>query len=1425
MDRQDVLLRLLTMLSSGWPLLVDASIKGAFLLMAAGLLTLAMRRRSTAQRHLVWLSAVSGALAMPLLSALRAVEASPSPTDADAQRQVSAPSLQRAETATRGRVVDAQGRGIAGAAIKRANSSWTATTDADGYFPLPEMKAGETARLSVSAPGFLPRGDMHVFHREKGQYGVSGQWPIRLARPVTLSGRVLGSQGKPLAGAPLGIDTWINLPQKKGSSGNDDGAVTDQQGRFTIGNLPPGSHVIYDPSHAPRSIPEKGAYGAVVVEPNDGEKLTDLTIDLSQSTASVEGQVIGPDGKPLAGTTVYFGRFRQWQRQSGGSGPNPSSPVTGADGRYKVTGLGPGQWYVGSSHPHFQRGSPSKIVTLTPGQTVHQDVRVTEHNDEDNAVSRAVAEAERTDDLQKLARDLYCFGGVPPVIEDLAAFGYVTFLSLASGQVNSCRVDVKSLGLPRTTAPEEIARAAHAGELYFAPPNQLVTINGTIVAPFAPPASKGGDMLDQITQMTRAQLVEQVEASRRQNPDADGRRIAVRAGEKYLVVRSDNQGFLMHVDHVGSQGVGLTFLCVGHLRLAQPPPPKAATPAEPAKTVAKPENSTTVNGQVVDDETGRPIESFIYQGGRVDDKAPAKIRWGYFESRAMPVQPEGKLDATIDWNDEWRWRIVAPGYLPQPILDKPPAAGVQTITDHKVRLKRGRNVAGRVLNHDGTPAAGAAVFLVGPLFAWIGQGKALWDDCGPTLLEDNRITRTTADSEGRFTLSGGGSGAEAIAVSTPRLDAWAVPVPDSAAAAKGPEFTVKLPAPGRLILRYDIPGGPPEVKAWLSLQRSKMPGWNQVSYVREPRIANGGQVVLDDLPPGKYYLARVKPGQGWYCDHRDVTVESGKTATSDFARRRGTFVEGRVVGMKEEMFADRPADRATSRRLPSACVPRRKIIVRSVTGDTDRMVYDAVDFDADGKFKTDLLLPGQYEITAEWYVPEKYWNMMYTGLRGPDCSGRAVVTVPENGPPPQVTIELQSFGAKGGLPVRIRATDARTGKPIPSLTVIPAFRQRLPERPTWQSHAMKRLTGSRVEYLIESPWPATLLRIEADGCRPFITRPIERHEGKVTLDVALEPDAGLAGKVLLPDGTPAKGASVAVCTWTNEVVVRDGAIRYIGHGAKFRKLVETAADGTFLVAGEADPWVLVVAHASGYAEVPAAEFAKSSTVRLKPWGRIEGRLVLSGKPVAGHLIHVVGTAGNDVIFHNDQMVTTDAAGRFVAEHVRPVRLFVQPRFKQGDSTVGLLWVSGHITIAPGETTRITLPRPGRPIVGRVTLPPDTGLRLADYAITADIALYPPPLPFDEMSKQRVAAYDALMKSENGSMFHRDKIAVNAGGTFRIDGLPETHYMLHVKADRKPDAPPVAAGQTHGSKTKEVEVLPLADSKEPVDLGDVVLRFQ
>jgi protocatechuate 3,4-dioxygenase beta subunit/Zn-dependent protease with chaperone function len=339
-----------------------------------------------------------------------------------------------------------------------------------------------------------------------------------------------------------------------------------------------------------------------------------------------------------------------------------------------------------------------------------------------------------------------------------------------------------------------------------------------------------------------------------------------------------------------------------------------------------------------------------------------------------------------------------------------------------------REISGRVFYHDGTPAARAAVFVLSGPIPIIGDGKAMKhsakrDDANRKItmekIEDESVIKAIADAEGRFRLPAGSGHAIGVAVSAPRYDLHIMQISDEVVA-KESELTIKLPEAGRLVVKHDVPGGQPQAKLFLKrADPQNDPGWplsmmNGPDNSREPLVANKGQVVFDNLPPGKYVLARQKPV---YCDLHTVVVEGGKTVTDGFVHDRGAPVEGRVVGLKPGMFAEAGGSRVgatISVRPEDASDDLVSAAFSTILAKPGRYprVFDSLTCGADGRFKTEQLLPGKYAIIAECSVPpdpEYKPDGPMGHIMFPAFLGRTVVTVPETGQAPPVTIELKPY--------------------------------------------------------------------------------------------------------------------------------------------------------------------------------------------------------------------------------------------------------------------------------------------------------------------------------------------------------------------------------------------------------------------------------
>ncbi len=401
---------------------------------------------------------------------------------------------------------------------------------------------------------------------------------------------------------------------------------------------------------------------------------------------------------------------------------------------------------------------------------------------------------------------------------------------------------------------------------------------------------------------------------------------------------------------------------------------QTATPKEAPKPT--PEPYLDITAKVVDDETGKPVEHFALQGGMKQD---GKMVWGFwlmspsnYQGGVLTHRFSGKI------GEEQFMRVIADGYLPEPVhgvMGQPP------IEDMVVRLSRGGTLRGKILDFDGKPAAGATIYLSGAQPVSLRDGKP----------EYFGGSKALTDEKGSFRLRGMPKEPATVFVVADSVRPWPVEV-------KGLDEVVemKLPEPGKLHLKYDIEGAPADGSVHLHIKSWEMPGWKGVDSMDRPKVKNGGEIFIDHLAPGTYDLARmVEAGHhGLFADRTSVIVESGKTTEAGFVRKEGAPVSGKITGIDE------------NEKIESALA----VVHPAQVPDGERRLFAPV-FDAvevkDGAFKTSRLSPGTYSIEVDLYKPETPAQMRMSGLRMPDYSGSATVTVPASGEGPQIVIEMK----------------------------------------------------------------------------------------------------------------------------------------------------------------------------------------------------------------------------------------------------------------------------------------------------------------------------------------------------------------------------------------------------------------------------------
>ncbi len=461
-------------------------------------------------------------------------------------------------------------------------------------------------------------------------------------------------------------------------------------------------------------------------------------------------------------------------------------------------------------------------------------------------------------------------------------------------------------------------------------------------------------------------------------------------------------------------------------------------------------------------------------------------------------------------------------------------------------------------------------------------------------------------------------------------------------------------------------------------------------------------------------------------------------------------------------------------------------------------------------------------------------------------------------PPGSMTIEDQSLVARGEeyvftlrppLVISGRVVDAETKEPIKVFRVVPGIRSS-EQQMTWARSSSFDARDGHYRITRTDPYFAFLVRIEADGYLPAVSRDVKSSEGSVTIDFELERGKDMEVLVLLPDGGPARGAKVALGLPRAMINVRNGDLIEEHTQCDCRV---TDEQGRAAFPPQETPFQLVVTHPSGYAHVKAEPRDLAPTIHLEAWARVEGTFRIGTEAVADTPITLeVGKVmyGRDLprVYLSHEVVT-DENGRFAFNRVVPGTGRIGRRLLihawQGAQEVASSRMQ-PIDLPSGETVRVELGGTGRPVVGKLE-PPEGLDEEVDWAFSMVTSVAelpePPPLPIpkdieDDAEKheswlaewaesdegkawqQRHDEYDA----RRAARFHFTA-TVGRHGQFRVDDVPAGQYRLNgrlegVPAERFRGSRPLVGTLGHEFTVPEMEG---GRSDEPLDLGTLKVR--
>ena len=365
------------------------------------------------------------------------------------------------------------------------------------------------------------------------------------------------------------------------------------------------------------------------------------------------------------------------------------------------------------------------------------------------------------------------------------------------------------------------------------------------------------------------------------------------------------------------------------------------------------------------------------------------------------------------------------------------------------------------------------------------------------------------------------------------------------------------------------------------------------------------------------------------------------------------------------------------------------------------------------------------------------------------------------------------------------AVDAGSGEPLRS------FQVRLDEHRGTAKSFIGQGNSGRFDWPVDMAFFQEFsLEVEADGYEAVAsdTRPVQN--GTQEFVFRLRRGGNVSGSVVGPEGRPVAGAFIGLNGEGYGFFVRRDGLPVSGNGAP---QTITDAAGRFSLRRQLGAQTVLVVHELGCALVPIGEGFRAPIV-LRPWGAIEGTLLVGGKPASGQTVSLgVPLSDNDSMPPGIQAqgnATTDAEGRFRFDRV-PAGLFTVSRYfnfnRGGTGPVGI-GAPHRVEVPAGGVGEATIGTSGRAVVGRLALAnPVTGYAWRDdlqslVQVRDDLPPVGPTAGFPG-SPEFMKAVRADNRRE--AQIAKHFLTLQADGSFRIDDVPPGNYLLKLRVSTPP----------------------------------------
>jgi RNA polymerase sigma factor (sigma-70 family) len=698
--------------------------------------------------------------------------------------------------------------------------------------------------------------------------------------------------------------------------------------------------------------------------------------------------------------------------------------------------------------------------------------------------------------------------------------------------------------------------------------------------------------------------------------------------------------------------------------------------------------------------------------------------------------------------------------------------------EYVLELERGVSIGGWVRDESGNPIAQAAILIQ---FAGVGESDSREPQRERYGFLDELIAART-DGAGRW----------ACAIVPPRYGAFWIKVKHAA-------FSVATFATELDERNY--------VRSVPRLRMSDLWVGNAVLLL-ERGISLSGVVVDDQGNPVSGAKIEINAGS----EAPETTVKTGEDGSFEFHHVRAGETD---IAVSAEGFGPTRVGVSITPETPRQSVQlRRGVLLRLRVVDENGVglqgalvAQESSDGSADDRNWNNST---DEQGRIQWDAAPKGMLRIYVGKTG-FFHSRSNEVMPDG--------EEHIITLRRALSVSGWVLDAETKRPIPSFKAFPGYGS---GRQSWDRLGVRQGTNGQYTVTFDELSADFVIRIEAEGYEPAVSRPLAAESGEQSRDVELtnlDERFAARGVVRLPDGGPAASAEVALCTLEKGVLLGDARFLF-----RDRAIVtDTDAEGRFRFAPDRRAHTVVAVHPTGFAKVRLNGLGREIQITLQPWGRIQGTVRTPDGQWAGREVHLLDDSLNHypgAVIPDDTgafSVKTDSQGNFSFERVPPgdLVLYLNP----GNSKPYLC--KTPVKIRPGQTERVQLGGTGRQLVGRFvtsgsdpSIHPTRQVRAAWLLTRLPSAPEPKDLQGDALGRWRVDYWQSE-EGRNRLLSERQfQVEVAQDGSFRVEDVPAGIYELSA-----------SVGNSYVRHEVVVPEGSVDTANEPLDLGAMAMEPQ